>query len=207
MSYPQAAASSRTLFLALGSTPALSVPYTDLTVRYKKQGQNTMTLKPMTAGDWVELGNGLYSISFSANEMDTVGGFTYTVESGSSLFDNFLYDEFTIEAAVAGTTAPLPQQCVVYGNLANQSALAPQHIKIVARPVQFPAKYGQTILAADAVWTYADAYGDFTLSLVRNSICVVEIERTGIKAQITVPDSPTANLIDLLPAFVADYTL
>lgn len=207
MSYPQAAISSRTVYLALNDVPALGVPYTDLTVRYKKQGQTSMTLKILTGSDWVELGGGLYSLSFSANEMDTVGGFTYTLESGATLFNNFLYDEFTIEAVAAGTTAPLPQQCVIYGNLANQSALAPQHIKIVARPVQFPARYAQTILAADAVWTYADAYGDFTLSLVRNSVCIIEIERTGIKAQITVPDSPTANLIDLLPAFAADYTL
>jgi hypothetical protein len=72
--------------------------------------------------------------------------------------------------------------------------------------VEFPAKYGLNIIHADPVSTVADVDGQFQVKLVRNSIVVVEIERAGIKHQITIPDQATAELMDLLPTFAIDFT-
>lgn len=203
----QGSSESRTIYLALADVPALGVIYTNVVVNFKKQGQSTFTTKVLVSADWVELGGGLYSITFSPTDNDTLGDFTYTLAGPD--FDNFLYDSYSVMAATPGASpTPPPTQCIVSGNIANQSALAPQHIKIVARPAAFPAKYGSTILAADAVWTYADALGNFSLALVRKSVVMLSIERTGIRSvQITVPDSPTASLVDLLPPFENDYSL
>lgn len=208
MAYLQGLAADRTIYLTLADVPAIGVPYSAVSGKIKKQGANIYSTWPVTALNWFELGGGQYSVAFSPNDTDTLGDLTYTLSS--TLFDNFIYDEFTIEPAPPSySPGPLPQQCIVSGNLANLSAVPPQRepLKIVAYPTQFPAKFGSTLLAADAVWTFADALGNFSLALVQNSVVIIEIKRTGIRAQITVPQSSTANLVDLLPPFVVDYSL
>lgn len=212
-----ASARMRTAYLTLVDVPATGVSYTDVVAQIKKQGHTSFTTKVLSSSDWVNLGGGLYSISFSAGDMDTPGDFTYTL-SGSE-FDNFVYDEFTIPpissggggggSGGGGDSLSLPEQCIVTGNIATLSSLPPfaEPLKIVAYPSQFPAKYSNTILTADAVWTFADSLGNFSLGLVRKSIVIIEIKRTGIRAQITIPDNATANLMDLLPPFTVDYSL
>jgi hypothetical protein len=208
MAYIEATVVYRTVFLSLVDVPALGIPYTDVTVGIKQSGGTAFTPKVLQVSDWIELGNGLYSIKFNSTDTDTVGDFTYVL-SGSD-FDNFLYDEFTIEPAPTGGVSPaVLQQCVVSGTLANIMALPPtgEPLKIVAYTPQFPAKYQTTIVSGDVAWTFADAYGNFTLPLLRKSTVIVEIKRCGIRAQITIPDAPTANLLDLLPPFEIDYSL
>jgi hypothetical protein len=209
MAYLQGAIADRTVYLTLADVPATGLLYTDVTVQIKPQGQPSLTTKTLQSSDWIELGQGKYSLVFSALDMSAVGDFTFTITG--SLFDNFVYDEFTIEPAPAGGSGlTLPQQCVVSGNIANLSALPPSYgepIKVVAYPSQFPAKYSGTILVGRAVWTYIDAYGNFSLPLVQNSVVIFTIKGAGIRAQITIPQSDTANILDLLPAFNIDYSL
>ena len=76
----------------------------------------------------------------------------------------------------------------------------PLDAKIIFRPVQFPFVSGNAIITADAVKTIPDVNGDFQVNLVQGSVVIVEIERTGIKAQITIPSEPTVELTSLLPA-------
>ncbi len=49
--------------------------YTDITVKYKKEGQFTETEKILTGNDFREIGNGKYEIFFTGDELDTVGVF------------------------------------------------------------------------------------------------------------------------------------
>lgn len=208
MAYLQGTSIDRTVYLTLADVPAVGILYTAVTVQVKKQGQNSFTTKVLLGSDWIEFGAGKYGLRFTPNDSDTVGDFTFTLAGAA--FDNFLYDEFTIEPAPPNLVpGPAPQQCIVSGTIATQSATPPSRepLKIVAYPAQFPAKYATTMLASDPVWTFADALGNFSLALVRKSVVVIEIKRTGIRAQITVPDSPSANLLDLLPPFTIDYSL
>jgi hypothetical protein len=206
MAYIQAQITNRTVYLTLADVPATSLLYTDVTVNIKKSGQTAFTPKVLASTDWVNLGNGLYTLVFSALDMDTLGDFTFVLSS--SLFDNFIYDEFTIEPApIPGVAPTLPTQCIVTGTVVNQMALPPRLLKVTARPAQFPAKDAGVLLAGDIVWTFLDAYGNFSLPLIKNSVVIIEIERTGIRAQITIPDAPTANITDLLPPISTDYSL
>ena len=54
--------------------------------------------------------------------------------------------------------------------------------------------------------TVTDAYGKFSVSLVRNAIVIVTIERAAVRNQVTIPDAPTADLLNLLPPFNNDYS-
>jgi hypothetical protein len=204
MAYLQNQGADRTVYLTKVDVPATTVTYADITVKYKKNGQSVFTTKTVTPSEWVNLGNGIYTLRFTASEMDTTGDFLFTVEG--PLFDNFIYDEFTIEPAPAGSgPAVLPGICVVSGAVRNVQNLNPQLLKIVFRPVEFPARYNMTMIAADAIVTFPDAYGNFSVQLIRGSVVIVEIERAGIRSQITVPDAASANLLDLLPPFAVDY--
>lgn len=54
-----------------------------LTVKYQKAGGSVLT-KTLISGDWVEGVDGSYNIRFSANELDTLGLFSYWVEHPDS---------------------------------------------------------------------------------------------------------------------------
>jgi len=197
--------SDKTIFLTKNDVPVSGILPSQIAVSYKKQSQNSLYTKTMNNLNWIPLSEpGYYTIRFSEDEMDTVGYFFYTIVC--SLFDNFIYDEFTIEPS-AGAPAGAPvHTCVLYGRIQAITGIPVQEQRIIIRPVAFPAKYGSTILSAVAGKTVADVYGNFTISLVRNSVVVIEIERTGIRHQITIPDQPQVELSTLLPPFAADYT-
>jgi hypothetical protein len=139
--------------------------------------------------------------------MDTAGNFVFRVLS--PLVDNLVYDEFTIESASAGAggSTGMPDKCLVTGSLSNLMGQSPQRLKVTFIPIDVPARYGQRILAADAVWTYPDHLGNFGVELVRGATMIVEIERTALRHQIVVPDQASVNLISLLPSFTNDYSL
>lgn len=68
-------------------TPELGVLFGAVTVNFAKEGDVGMTAKVMGAGNWTEIGDGVYFISFTAAELDTDGKFTYTViAAGVSLY-------------------------------------------------------------------------------------------------------------------------
>ena len=207
MAYIQATSGDRTVYLSLVDVPAASVGYTDVTVRYKKNGSSGFSVKTMTSADWINLGQGMYTLRFSSNELDTLGNFTFTV--AGPLFDNFIYDEFTIEPAPSGAFVPAPPMtCVVSGTVKTVGGVAPQQLKVVARAANFPATYGDNLVSADTVWTYADSLGNFSMNLVQGATLLIDIERVGIRAvQIRVPFAPTANLIDLMPPIPIDYSI
>jgi hypothetical protein len=210
MGYIQATNISRTVYLSLADVPATGIPFTDIICEIKTQTDTSFVAYPLTSPTWVELGNGLYSITFTATVTATVGDFTYTLQSTDEAFDNFLYDEFSIEPPPASQEPLLlPQQCIVSGNVASLNALPPngEPLKIVAYTTQFPAQFATSIIVGDSVWTFADAYGNFSLALVQNAVVIIEIKRAGIRAQITVPQASSANLLDLLPAFPNNYSL
>jgi hypothetical protein len=70
----------------MGSNPVTGVPYTALTVSYKKQG-GVWATKSVLVSDWVEGPDGRYTLLFSSVELDTEGRFTFRVSaSGADIF-------------------------------------------------------------------------------------------------------------------------
>jgi len=194
----------RTYLLKLSNVPVTGIVFGAVTVKLKKFGDVAFATKTMTAPDWVELGNGYYTLKLSPTDMDTVG--TIAILVSGLAFDAPAMDQFSVDPVTIPVLAAGPDLCVLSGTVKNLSGLSPIQTKVVVRPVEFPAKYGLNVLAADATWTYLDAYGTFSLALVQGSTVIVEIERAAIRHQINIPYTPTANLLDLLPPFVVDYS-
>lgn len=184
------------LYLELSGTAATGVLFSDVTVKFKKFGSDTLTTKTMTTNDWVELGDGFYVLKWSPSEMDTAGKFFYTATG--TLFDNFLFEEFPVEAPPLGALV-FPDKCIITGNILDVGGNPDQDRLIEIRPVVFPAAQDGSIISARPVTSIADALGNFSIALIRNQAVKIEIKTAGIRHQITVPDSSSATLLSLLP--------
>jgi len=201
--YYQDASSERTVLLSLAGTPVSGILPANVICKIKKTDQTAFTTKVLTALNWVNLGSGYYSIRFSAEDMSRTGSFVYTLTGVG--FDNFAYDEFVILPSPNTVEKDI---CVVTGQIVDiRSVNSTVPIKVSMRPVEFPAKYKNKMVAAATIYTYLDSEGKFSLSILRGVICIVEIPRVGIKHQITIPDVATADLISLLPPFAIDYSI
>ena len=98
--------------------------------------------------------------------------------------------------------------CTVSGSFKGIGNKGPhQKIQVLARPVEFPASYEGNILVADEEYTFLNSDGTFQLELVRNAKVIIEVPRAGIRHQITIPDQDTAELKDLLPSTIIDYSV
>jgi hypothetical protein len=65
--------------LDTASAPANEVPYTDITVQYRRSGQTSFTTKTLLEGEWTEVGDGLYLLTFTDGELSTPGNFRFLV--------------------------------------------------------------------------------------------------------------------------------
>jgi hypothetical protein len=201
--YFQDVATERTVYLELSGTAATAILPTQVICKIKKAGQVSFDTKVLSSMTWINLGSGYYTIKFSADEMSRVGSFVYTL-TGTG-FDNFAFDEFTV---LPIQDYSVRDKCVVFGQFVGIDGNNPGDlIKITATPVEFPAKYRNRILAARSVYTYLDHEGKFQLPLLRGTTCLIEVPRAGIRHQVNIPDTPSADIQQLLPPFAVDYTI
>jgi len=66
-------------------TRKTGVAFGSVTVKYAKEGDTSLSTFTLDASKWIELGNGIYLIAFTASELDNVGSFIYNVEVSGSL--------------------------------------------------------------------------------------------------------------------------
>ena len=198
----QDSAHETNIFLSLAGVPALGVLPTDLTVRFRKQGETALTTKTMDGTNWIEIGEGFYILKRTAEETDTLGIFFYDIDSAKH--DNILFDEFVIIEPEGGVPAINPDLCEVSGRVLNSTGSAPLNgAQVKFRPVNSPNEFDSAVVNAEPVFTHTQYDGTFKSPLIRNLTVVVEIDRAGIRHQITIPDAATANLSDLLPPLPA----
>jgi len=184
------------IYLSLSGIPAPGIIYSQVLVKYKKFGAATFTTRTLVNGDLVDLGDGFYTLKWPDTFTDTLGTFMYIMTS--VLFDNFIYDTFDVEPQPLALSVP-PDICVVSGNITDLGGHPSQKVQVSFRIPEFPAISGNTIIDANKIYTTPDAAGNFSINLIQGQTVIVEIERTGIYAQITIPMAPSADLVSLLP--------
>jgi hypothetical protein len=178
-----------------GDTPVTGVLFGSVIVKKRKTGAITFSTKVLVTADWVELGGGFYVLKWSTADMDTLGEFRYWISGGT--FDDVTGAFDVIPAPIAiDVAAP---KCIVTGNVVDIGGNPMSLEKIVCRPRNVPGVTGTSLIAAGIINTVADAFGNFAVELIRGAIVLVEIERAGIRHLITVPNQPTALILDLLP--------
>jgi hypothetical protein len=113
------------VLLDSSDNPVNGVLYTAVTVRYRKNGA-TYVIKPLLSGEWNEVGDGLYRLTFTATELDTAGSFRYLITGGSfSRYENDLIvvDEFL---DLAAQIVDIKQQLTTKANIRDVDILFSQ---------------------------------------------------------------------------------
>lgn len=178
-----------------GPLPALGITYDMVAVTASKNG-GEFAPKEVTEDGWRDLGDGYYSVLFTESDMDTLGEY-YWVLAVASLGVG-TRDVFDVDPApfYLDSTAPT---CVVTGNIVDIGGDPIVFNTLKFRPRNVPGVAGNSLLASGHIRTATDAFGNFSVKLLRSAYVLVEVENAGIRHLILVPDTPTAALIDLLP--------
>ena len=69
----------------VNGAPVTGLAFGDISVKYAKEGATGLTTKTINAGNWTEVGQGLYDISFTGVELDTIRFFKYVVTGTGAL--------------------------------------------------------------------------------------------------------------------------
>ena len=197
MGIARRAVADRTVYLSLGGVAAAGILPAQVACKYKKTGDSQLRTKILDSTNWINLGQGYYTVRFSAQDTDVSGYFFYTL-SGTG-FDNFTSGEFVIEPESIFQSIQAPEICIVSGSVRTVGNSVPKDVRAVFRPVQFPAASSGNIISATAIVANLTAYGTFSAALIQGSTVIVEIDGTGIRGQIIVPYEATADLMSLLP--------
>jgi len=56
-----------------------NVLHSEVTVQYRRSGQTSYTTKTLLAGEWAEVGDGVYLLTFTDGELSTPGSFRFLV--------------------------------------------------------------------------------------------------------------------------------
>ena len=181
---------------AYGPLPVEGIPYSDVTLHIRKNGEPEFTSRLLTEDEWMEVGFGYYALTFAGTDFDTLGDFRYVL-SGPS-FDTVGYAFDVDPAPISYETAP--PQCIVSGNIVDIGGDPLQQTRVFFQPKSVPGKTaGGSIIASGNIELLSDVHGNFSVKLIRESKVLVTIPDAGIRIVIEVPDAATAGLIDLLP--------
>lgn len=182
--------------IGYGPLPVTGLSYNDVSLTIKKAG-GLFSTKVLSETTFIEVGSGYYEIYWGVSDMDVIGEFylklTPEIDGGitfEKIFDVLPPPVFTSNAHPT---------CIITGNLIDISGSPMTGAPIVFRPKNVPIFAGPSLLGSSRVPAYPDAFGNFSVELLRSVQVLVEIDNAGIRQLITVPDQETASLIDLLP--------
>lgn len=181
--------------LDVSGEPVLALAFDDVTVEYKKYSSQVWVAKVLTVDDWYEVGDGVYGITFSEDELDVAGSFVFKLEGAAIA----TYIEVAhIESDGSSDALDVPT-CVVSGYVFSLSGTAVADAAVVARVLGFPATVDSQAALTDTTSTATtDSNGYFELTLVREAYVHVTIPKANYSRQLTVPDSATASLFTIV---------
>lgn len=187
------------VLLILGSTPVTGIPASAVTVSVLRAGDTAFAVKPLTQNvNWTEVGLGYYYLTLTPADLSALGPLVLSFTGTGFTPHSSELDVNPVPLAIT----PAPGICVVTGNIIDIGGQPgdPDLMQITFKPVTIPSQVGGTsLVAANIVKTIPDVLGNFAVSLLQGQSVVVEIPRTGIRNQITIPMQSSATLLSLLP--------
>lgn len=180
--------------LMSGGSPVLGVVVGNVTMNIWKTGMGDFVIRPISPLEWTELSNGYYTIKFNSDDSNTLGVFFFTLSGSFDLFTK----ELSIDPAQINQVL-VDDVCIVFGNIVDIGGNPESRTPVYFRPVAGPHVVSTSLINSAPINMSPDAYGNFSVRLLRNQTVVVSIPGAGINNQIVVPDQSTALLLDLLP--------
>lgn len=174
-------------------SPVLGLTYNDFIVSVRKQGA-TLLPKTLVAADISEIEAGYYSVKLSGTDTSVLGSLLTKIETVEG---TFYFESSIVPNTLIGINTP--ETCIVSGNIVDFLGRIGIGTKIIFTSVSGLLFAGDSFVKASTVETVPDAYGNFSIGLLRGVEVVVVIESAGLKYKITVPNQETALLKDLIP--------
>jgi hypothetical protein len=175
--------------------PAAGIEHTDLTLKYWKTGFTSLSEYTLTANDWLEIGDGNYVLKLPPTLLDTLGFFWFQLSG--LLIQNYEAQYQVVPTPINYTVNP--SICVVSANLIDITGEPAGQEEISFRIAKIPKSSGGALINVKRITARPDAFGNFSVQLIRGSEVVVEIPKAGINNKFTVPEQTSALLLDLLP--------
>jgi hypothetical protein len=145
---------------------------------------------------FVEIGNGTYTIAFSASELDTLGSLTVTV-NGATIQQSVTIAN-VVEPCVTSPSTTL-ETCTLFGTVLSPDGKPVAGAGVSARILSLPTIANGVGLSTSVVTATTDANGAFYLSVVQLAFVEVFIPAMNYRRQLTVPAQTSANLFTGVP--------
>ena len=190
----QSTAANIQVILSKASLAVTGLTFADVTCEFSKAG-GAFAAKTLDGTNFTEIGNGVYTITFTAAELDTLGSFTIVV-TGATIDQYTLFAE-VVAADTVTSTASL-ETCVVSGHVANALGLPEVGASVSARVIGLPS-IEQSVAAVtdDLVTVTTNANGEFFITLIRLADVEVFIPAANYRKRLVVPNEASVKLFDI----------
>jgi hypothetical protein len=187
--------------------PRTGVTYNQIDVSYKKYGDSVFSVKTLVGPgtDYRENGSGVYEISFSATELNTVGTFLYVINSNGALPDPALR-QYVGQAFIVDSASYTPGQItldtnILTGNLVDLTGNPISNASVSAQVLSAPSIMGTNPniggVTTSIISAETDNSGFFALEVIQEAVVSITIPRVNYYRTLTVPANTTDNLFEL----------
>jgi len=183
------------ILLSLDDVAVTGLADTDVTAQMRKAGAGSFSAKALTVSNFSEIGLGVYEITFDAADLDTLGTFTVVVD-GAGIDQSTTIVE--VLAATQATTAVSLQTCVITGHVFDLAGKPISGASVSARVVGLPSlEQDVAAVSSGLVASKTDSGGQYFLELIRLADVEVHIPLVNLRKRFVVPNSATANLLEI----------
>lgn len=165
--------------------------YTDVSVEFRRATDGAFVFKALQSGDFSEIGNGLYQITFVADDLRALGQFHFAVRGTPALtpaIQLYVGEAEVTSTATPGTAKTVPVNNLT-GNLVDTAGQPLVGAGVAARLISTQV-IGGTLsvgLGSGVVSTQTDSNGFFILTIAQGAFVEVTIPAANYKRQLTVP--------------------
>lgn len=175
------------------SSPILGLTHTDMLLIFKRSNENSFFPKTLNEENFVENGEGYYTIFWDSSDVSQVGQLVFKVSAIGVLS----YYDFDILKAPISTLISA-DNCLISGSIVDFGGTPAVGTRITISSVGAPVIAQDVFVNSHYMETFADALGSFSFLLIQGVKVRVRIPSGGLDFQITVPNQDTAFLKDLI---------
>jgi hypothetical protein len=180
--------------LSLDDVAVTGLTFADVTAQFRKD-TGSFAAKALTALNFIEQGNGVYEIIFTAAELNTVGTFTVVV-TGVDIDQSTTIAQ-VVPADEVSSSVSL-QTCVVTGHVTLPTGAPFVGAAVSARIIGMPSiEQSQAVVTDDLVTAQTNENGEFFLTLIRLADVEVFIPVANYRKRLVVPNAASAELFDI----------
>ena len=171
--------------------------FSDVTCQFRKEGAAGFTAKVLTALNFTEIGEGVYTIGFTTAELDTVGSFTVVVQGAD------IDQSTTVAQVVAPSVVTTPitiQTCTLTGHVVDAKGQPMPDVAVSAHVLGQPSiEQHAAAVTEEHISSRTDSNGQFFITLIRLADVEVMIPAVNYRRRVVVPNQASANLFTEVP--------